>query len=161
MSMGNNIGNQEHRERGRCRKAFWIIIGAALLIGVVFATWSPRQSQFSAFRAHSADVDWNLERVLDAIDASEEQRVGLQSTLERVRTKTQQLTLVERELRTGLLAALEANELDSAEVSRLRTRAVRLSEAAIDTVLESTVEIWSALTPAQRADVLRHWKRRS
>jgi hypothetical protein len=42
MSMENKMGiqldNQVNRERGRGRKAFWIIIGAALLIGVVFAT---------------------------------------------------------------------------------------------------------------------------
>jgi hypothetical protein len=48
---------------------------------------------------------------------------------------------------------------DSAEVSRLRTGAIQLSESAIDTVLESTVEVWSALTSERRVEVLRHWKR--
>jgi hypothetical protein len=85
MSIGNNRGTEEHRERGRGRKAFWIIMGAALLIGVVFAAWSPRHGHFGAYRAPSA----------------------------------------------------------------------------VDTVLDSTVEIWSALTPDQRAEVLRLWKRRS
>jgi Spy/CpxP family protein refolding chaperone len=161
MSMENSIENQENRERGRGRKAFWIIIGAALLIGVVSVIWSPQHRQFSALGERSAALDWNVERVLDAIDATEEQRLGLQPVLERARTEVQQITLAERELRVVIMAALEANEFDPAEVSRLRTRAIRLSESAIDAVVESTVEIWSALTPEQRADVLRHWKRRS
>jgi Spy/CpxP family protein refolding chaperone len=161
MNMENSIGHQENRERGRGRKAFWIIIGAALLIGVVSATWSPQHRQFRTPGAHSAALEWNVERVLDAIDATEEQRLGLQPVLERARTEVQQITLAERELRVVLMAALEANEFDPEEVSRLRTRAIRLSESAIDAVAESTVEIWSVLTPEQRADVLRHWKRRS
>ncbi len=38
--MGTGFANQVNRERGRGRKAFWIIIGAALLIGVFIATRS-------------------------------------------------------------------------------------------------------------------------
>jgi Spy/CpxP family protein refolding chaperone len=159
--MENSIENQGNRERGRGRKSFWIITGAALLIGVVSLTWSPQHRQFSALGERSAALEWNVERVLDAIDATEEQRVGLQPVLERARTEVQQITLAEHELRVVIMAALEANEFDPEEVSKLRTRAIRLSESAIDAVVESTVEIWSALTLEQRADVLRHWKRRS
>ena len=159
MSMRNDIGSQEHRERGRGRKAFWIVTAAALLIGLVFAMSSPRRDHFGAFQAHSAVVGWNVERALDAIDASDEQRVGLQPALERARLEAQQLTLAERELRAGLLAALETSELDPAEFSRLRANAIRISESAIATVFESTVEIWSVLTPEQRTEVLLHWKR--
>ena len=111
MSMRNDIGSQEHRERGRGRKAFWIVTAAALLIGLVFAMSSPRRDHFGAFQAHSAVVGWNVERALDAIDASDEQRVGLQPALERARLEAQQLTLAERELRAGLLAALETSGL--------------------------------------------------
>lgn len=158
--MVDKLSTQEHRERGRGRKTFWITIGSAVLIGIVVATWSPRHSQFGPSRAHSTVAEWNVESLLDAINATEEQRGVLQPALERARTEAQQIVVAERELRADLLAALEATELDSGEVSRLRTSAVQLSESAIDTVLESTVEVWSALTPDQRAEVLRHWKRR-
>ena len=157
MNTENSRGKQEHRERGRGRKAFWIVIGGALLFGAVLATWSPRHERFGAFRAHSAALEWNVEPLLDAIDATEEQRGGLQSVLERARSEARQITLAERELRAEVRAALGAGGLESAEVSRLRTSALRLSESAIDSVLEFTVEIWSALTPEQRAEVLRHW----
>ena len=46
MNTENSTGNQEHRERGRGRKAFWIVIGGALLFGAVLATWSPRHERF-------------------------------------------------------------------------------------------------------------------
>ena len=161
MSIANNMGSEERRERGRGRKAFWIIMGAALLIGVVFAAWSPRHGYFGAYRAHSAVAEWNVESLLDAIDATEEQRSELRPALERARRQVQRIVVSERELRAGLLGALEAAELDSTDVSRFRTSAIQLSESVIDTVLESTVEIWSALTPDQRAEVLRHWRRRS
>lgn len=159
MSTGNNMGTEEHRERGRGRKAFWIIIGSAVLIGIVVATWIPRHGHFGAYKAQPAVAEWNVESLLDAVGVTEEQRGELQPALERARTEARQIVASKRELRAGVLAALEAPELDSTEVARLRASAIQLSGSAVDTVFESTVDVWSALTPEQRAEVLRHWKR--
>ena len=32
---------ETHRQRGRGRKAFWIIVWAAVITGVIYATWTP------------------------------------------------------------------------------------------------------------------------
>jgi len=36
MHAGNNYGTPEHRERGRGRKAFWIILFAAVIAGTIY-----------------------------------------------------------------------------------------------------------------------------
>lgn len=98
MSNGNHFGTETHRERERGRKAFWIIGGALVVAGSVYALWAAPH--------------------------------------------------------------LQSDEIDPAELARLRSSAVELSASAVDTFLDATTEIWPELTPDQRDVVLRHWQRR-
>lgn len=40
MSNVSDIGSAA--QRGRGRKAFWIVVWAAVIVGVIYATWTPR-----------------------------------------------------------------------------------------------------------------------
>jgi hypothetical protein len=37
MHKGSDFGTSEHRERGRGRMAFWLLVWLAVVIGVVYA----------------------------------------------------------------------------------------------------------------------------
>jgi Spy/CpxP family protein refolding chaperone len=158
MNNGNDFETTTRRERGRGRRIFWIIVGAFVVAGCVYALWT---SPYGGPRRASNHVssEWHIGLVANAIDLDAEQEEALRSVLERTRTATQDLERGERDLRDRLLVALQSEELDPAELARLRSSAVELTASAIDTFFDLTTEIWPELTPEQRNAVLRHWNR--
>jgi len=158
MNTEHDVGTK--RRRGRGRKAFWILVSAALVIGVVYTTWTPRSDRFGGPRTDTALLDWNDNQLFDAIAATEAQRGALAPVLERARGVIEAADREQRELRAELLAQLQSDEPDQAEVTGLRDRAIELNEATVELAFELTFEIWSELTPEQRAEALRHWNRR-
>lgn len=160
MSNRNDFGTETHRERGRGRKTFWIVVGALVVVGSVYAFWAaphaaPRRS------SNYVASEWPIASIANAIDLDEQQEEALRSVLERTRTAVEDLERGEGELRDQLLVVLGSDEIDPAAMASLRSSAVELSASAIDTVLDATAEIWPELTPEQRGAVLRHWQGRA
>ena len=58
MNQPNEI-TPAHRELGRGRKAFWVVVWVAVVIGVAWATWTPRQ-QAPALTVASVDSTLEL-----------------------------------------------------------------------------------------------------
>jgi hypothetical protein len=160
MSNSNDFGTEAHRERGRGRKAFWIIMGVFVVVGGVYAFWAAPHAAPRRASNHVAS-EWRVASIASAIDLDEQQEEAFRSVLERARTAVEDVERGEAELRDQLLVVLQSDEIDPTAMASVRSSAAELSASAVDIFLNATTEIWPELTPAQRDDVMRHWQRRA
>lgn len=160
MSNSNDFGTETHRERGRGRKAFWIIVSVFVVVGGVYAFWAAHHAAPRRLSNHVAS-EWRLASIANAIDLDEQQEEAFRFVFERTRTAVEDLERGEGELRDELLVVLQSDEIDPAELARVRSSAVELSASAVDTFIDATAEIWPELTPEQRDDVMRHLQGRA
>jgi len=92
-----------------------------------------------------------LERWLDRIDASAEQRTRIRAIADAARTDVQALHGQRRALADQALAAFARPEVDAAAAEALRQQMLRQHEQVSARMLQATLDIARVLTPAQRA----------
>lgn len=162
----------EHRQVGRGRKAFWVTIALGAVITIAWLTpigAYHRYGSGGAFhdrgtRAHSLSTlgselrehagllelagltSPQVARVADVID----QRSAAFAALELERTA------IERRVAD----ALAAEYLDLTELTAARGEAKALADRSLEESFDLVAAVASELTPAQRADLVRHWMSR-
>ncbi len=160
MSKENRIDIGVHRQEGRGRKAFWIVLGILFVVGALWMIDGGRRDS-SYFFTNSIASERTLNRALNVLDATAEQRATIEPALRGLQSDMVEMREEETRLRIEFFEALSSGTLRPEDVGRLQTAATGLSEVAIGRALEVTSEVWGVLTPEQRTELLNHWDPRS
>lgn len=144
----------------------WLVAGIpALLLGAVLAAQAPA---FAAWGRHHLSpermermLDRHVEDVLDDVDATADQKSRIKASLARAKPELKALMAERAKLRLAAHAALAADHVDAGEVERLRGETMKLAERGSALLSRTLTEVAQVLQPAQRRELLEHWKRRS
>lgn len=141
---------------------FWAV-PAALALGLVTYGRASASGPFCrGFHGHhrassSAEVaehlDDKVDHLLDAVDASDEQRKQTSALVQKAAPQLFQALSEGRALRSELKDALLAPKLDKAQLEQLRTRVDALADRLIDTGMDSLIGLAEILSPQQRQKV--------
>lgn len=138
---------------------WFLVVPAALGAGLFGLTHAYASPFFGHHRAAAsvAEVeehfDAKLERLLDAVKASDAQRAQADAIGKRLAPQLFTLMSEGRGLRAELKTALLADQLDKARIAQLETRLSVLAEKLVDTGMDGLVSVADLLTPAQRRQV--------
>jgi periplasmic protein CpxP/Spy len=104
-------------------------------------------------------VDRRVDRMLDSIDASADQKTRVKGTIARLRPQLRALRAEKHKLHEAGAKALAADRVDPNEIERLRREALKLAERGSTLVSGGLVEIAQVLNPEQRRELLEHFQR--
>jgi Spy/CpxP family protein refolding chaperone len=133
-----------------------VLIGGGLLGAQAYAfgpggrhgNMSPEQMQKFAEK--------RVERVLDQVDATDDQRARIKGTLSRLIPEMKALHDEKAKLHEAGKKALLADNVDAAEVERLRREVLRLADKGTTLVSRAVVEVATVLRPDQRKELFEH-----
>lgn len=104
-------------------------------------------------------IERMVDRALDRVDASSEQRQKITRIAERTADELFALRDKHIEGRRQLREALAAQTIDRAKLEALRSEQMQLAEAASKRITDAVAEAAEALNPAQRAELSRQIER--
>jgi Spy/CpxP family protein refolding chaperone len=163
--MSNKSKENLNKCKRRTKKAFW---GVLVIAGVLFL--------FSMVHGHSRDARFertscngNAEvlsqawlspwctgggGVLEALDLDEGQRDRVEVLWEEAVDRTLPFRERHNELKERLVEALEAEEVNEAELFEIRSAYLELLDQASGSMLEGMIELAEVLTPEQRVTLM-------
>lgn len=95
----------------------------------------------------------HLERMLDRVDATDEQRAKIRDISRAARNDVEKLTDVLQPLRKSALDALAAPTVDRAAVEGVRTRLSGVTDEISKRMTAAMLDVAQVLTPEQRAKI--------
>jgi Spy/CpxP family protein refolding chaperone len=122
-------------------------LALALLIGASAGAFGRHAGGFSERR---------IERMLDAVEASDEQRVEVRAAFDELHDLWRESRRERRDSREAIAAALTGEEIDREALEALRADQVASFEARSQQLLGALVRVAQALTPEQRRQVAEH-----
>ncbi len=158
------------RKRRRWRG---VLVGALLLgVGVAsgFAAGTVNGMPFwmmhaavghglSPERVHKR-IDRRVERVLDRVDASEEQQDKVAGIIKGAFNDLTALGIKPWETREKALALFRADTIDPAALEAMRAEHIAMADTASKRVVQALTEAAQVLTPDQRRELAQRWERR-
>jgi periplasmic protein CpxP/Spy len=135
-----------------------ILLGGAL--GAQAYAFGPggRHGDLSPEQMHRF-FERRMERVLDSIDATDDQRARIKGTFARLHPEMKALHEEKARLHEAGKKALAADTIDAGEVERLRREVVKLADRGSTLVSRALVEVGGVLTVEQRKELLSHVQR--
>jgi Spy/CpxP family protein refolding chaperone len=168
--MSKESKTQKHRERGRGRRAFWILVAVGLTVTLVAAARGSRRDQREYGHRTGAREELSLERIqelfaedgrwLDRLGIGEEQRPRIAAVLEGSVPRLQAIAVERDELRQELVRAFAGPTTDVERIEELRWEAAEIVVRALDEGFDVAVELAEVLTPEQRRELIQHWEKR-
>ena len=160
---------QEHRQSGRGRKAFWVTIALGVLIAIAWLAPTRAYRQYDpgaalhdrGARQHSlATLGTELKAHADLLE-----RAGLAALqVERIADVFDQRSALFAELESEratveqrVADAVAAENLDLIDFAAALGEARDLADRTLDESFDLVAAVAGELTPAQRADLVRHW----
>jgi Spy/CpxP family protein refolding chaperone len=113
-------------------------------------------------------AEWVTSRLLDRVDATEEQRANVRTILDPLFADLAQARLEHRAARTALLAELTGPSIDRAALEALRVERIEAMDALSRRIVEGVADVADELTQEQRQELAelsdrfhrrRHWHR--
>lgn len=156
---------QEHRQEGRGRKVFWILVLVGATVALLGFLRGPGREHLGSRHGHRQLSELSPERLqqqldhtADRLDLTEQQVAELSRLLEGRLSALQALESDRHELVAEFAAALQSETLDPVRLQVLRGSALALAEQAVGQGVDLIGEAAQVLTPAQREELLRHWR---
>jgi periplasmic protein CpxP/Spy len=150
--------------RGRGPGRRWLFVALpALLIGggllgaraYAFGPGGWGHGNMSPEQMHKF-VEKRIDRVLDEVDATADQRTRIKGTLARLVPEMKALHDEKARLHEAGKKALLADTVDATEVERLRREVLRLADRGSTLVSRALVEVGGVLRPDQRKELFAH-----
>ena len=137
----------------RARRRRWLFLAApALLLGGLLGAkayaFGPRGEP------SPEQMERGIDRALDHLDATPDQRTRIKATLGRLLPEAKALYAEKTRLREAGRAALAADPIDENEVERLRREVLKLADKGSSLMSRAVVEVGGVLTPQQRKQAL-------
>ena len=125
------------------------------------ASWRGGSHDGMGMRGHMrGGPGFGIDRMLDAIDATDEQKDRLEDIFESVRDEVRPLMREFRDSRQELARLLGAETVDSAAIETLRSGRVAAIDDATKKLTTAVLEAAEVLTPEQRATIVDHFEDR-
>ena len=170
---GGQPEDNRWRRRGHRRRG-WILVGAALLTGLVgfglgrvtgarWHGWGPGFGMHGQLdnEAVMRRAEAGLSRMVSAVDGTAEQKARIGEIARAAIKDLQPMREAFRGARDKLAAALKAQSVDRAAIETLRAEQLALAETASKRALQALADAAEVLTPAQRSTLVERWQRRS
>jgi protein CpxP len=137
------------------RRLGLVLASLSILIGA---------ASFSIARAHGPGggggaemgefMQWRMQRMLDAIGATDAQKAQIKATFDALRPQHKALREERAKLRQQMEQALTAPTIDKAAIEKLRRQSVELMDKGSTLFTQSVVSAAQILTPAQRKQLV-------
>lgn len=101
-----------------------------------------------------------LDRMLDSVNASDEQRTQIRQIAEAARTEMQGQREAHRALRDRAMAVFSAPTVDAREAEAVRQAMLAQHDAASKRMTQAMLDVSRVLTPAQRTQLAERMKQR-
>ena len=163
------VAPKTHRKRGLWRG---LLLGTVLLgVGAAsgFAAGSVHGMPWWLLKAgahHRIDperiayrIDKRVDRVLDRVDASREQKDKVSGILKTTLTDLTSLGIKPWETRAKFMDLMRADTIDPAAFEALRAEQISTADAASKRVVQAMTEAAQVLTPAQRRELVERFDR--
>ena len=139
MNNENSIDKAAHRQKRRGRKVFWMVSGVLFVLSLVWTVDGFRHDSDRSFLDFRA-IEQRLDRVLEALNADQEQRAVLEPLVLRLQSEVAQMRVEEAALRNELSDVLDSGTFEPVAMARLQEMAVSLGETAITTAFQAMGE---------------------
>jgi Spy/CpxP family protein refolding chaperone len=166
-----DVSNQptiENAERSGARHRIGrptMAVGALLLVGLLTVGAIATAGQFGF--GHHGDpermrehVDFVVERMLRAVDASEEQAEQIQGIADAALVDLDDFHTTGRAIHEQFAALLTAERIDREELEALRQEQLASIDAASGRIVQALADVSEVLTPAQRTALAQHIEER-
>lgn len=104
-------------------------------------------------------IDNRVDRVLDRVDATNEQRGKVSGILKTAMTDLTVLGIRPWETHAKFIELMRADTIDPAAFEALRAEQISTADAASKRVVQALTEAAQVLTPAQRRELVERWDR--
>ena len=161
---------EEHRERGRGRKAFWILAAVGLAVVLIGAARSHERGRRTAGHRAGPHETFDVERIeqlfaedgrwLDRLGIDEEQRPRIAAVLTESAPRFEVIAAERDALREELVEAFAGPQADEQRLEELRWQVAEIAVRALDEGFDVAVELAAVLTPEQRQALAEHWEER-
>ena len=162
MTDANEPENGTGKTARRTPRTRWILMGiaGALVLVIGGATWSAVGYSKWSGGDHGWFVERKIDRMLDAVDASDTQRDQVHAIVTAAVADLVEVRELKRAGREALVAALTRDTIDRAELEALRQSKLetvdRMSQRAVGALADAA----EVLTPAQRRELVAEWGQR-
>lgn len=164
--MTENKERGTKRERGRGRKAFWIVVVAAGLLTMIhYSVGSMRHHHNGRHTVHSLPAVMErmvkkADRALTKVNATPEQRARVNEIIDGLVPDIIGLQKEREELKIRIVKTLERGDIPPDAFEQARVSSVNLADKAINRSIEAIIAISAVLTPDQRKELLKEWEPR-
>lgn len=161
---------KQYRERGRGRKAFWVLVVVGLAAVVIAAARGPQRVHRPAGHGAGAHGGFTAEgieqllaedgRWLEKLGIEDEQRPRIAAVLGESAQRFEAIAAERDELREELSRAFAEAQTGEQRLEELRWQAAELAVRALDEGFDVAAELTAMLTPEQRRELVQHWEAR-
>ena len=150
------------------RRSFWtlLVIPITAVLLVTGGLWAVRAHADEAFglgagglgggpAQHKAFMEKHLDKMLDAIKATDSQRTSIKAIFEQMATTMRPIHEQHRTLHKQMLTAFSASTLDPAAIESLRKQSAALADQASQTFIKAAVDAGQVLTADQRQALVK------
>jgi Spy/CpxP family protein refolding chaperone len=166
--MTARIDVQKHREKGKGKRAFWILAGILGVLALLGAgrgfghdhgadrPGRDRHDEFSVekLQQHLEEGSQWLERY--GVTAAQQDQLA--TIVAELTPAAESLKAEQKLVSEDLARALESEVISPEEIDRLRQASLQLTEKAVEMGFDALLDATQVLTPEQRADLVRHWR---
>lgn len=139
-------------------RSWFLLLPAALLAGAAAYTGGPSLARVAAHPAAEGDdagarpgfMARRLERVLERVGATPEQRAQVKTIWDGLRPQIKAVHEQRRAVRKQMMAAITAPSIDAGAVEKLRRETMTLADRASALMTQGLVATSQVLTPEQR-----------
>lgn len=150
--------NGRKRESAHRRRLYWMSGSFVALLGALVVGGTALPSAVTAFARGPAMHDfmqWRMEKMLDRVDATAEQKQQIEEIVGRRMSALHDLHPDRGALHDSVVGVLTADEIDRDALEAIRAEQVERLVAASKLVTESLAEVAAVLDPDQRAELVR------
>jgi periplasmic protein CpxP/Spy len=133
-----------------------VLIGGGLLGAQAYAFGPGGRHGHMSHEQMQRFMEKRVDRVLDQVDASDDQKTRIKGTLARLAPEMKALHDEKAKLHEAGKKALLAENVDASEVERLRREVLRLADRGTTLVSRAMVEVATVLRPDQRKELVEH-----
>ena len=164
MSDDKSTQDNTAKTTRRMPRTRWILVGVAGALVLAIAGTALSTGGYSKWRGGGHDfdrhVEWRIDGMLDEVEASDAQREQVQGIVKAAMADLDEFRALKREGRQDLIAALSKETVDRAELETLRQRKLETVDSMSQRMLTALADAADVLTPAQRQELVEHWKSR-